>query len=290
MKFIEARRPDGRSISTGERFSSAARAPSGRRTNIERFRKRRIMSDDLVAWLLEKVGRRYFGKYRAFVADNADREHRGRLRLRIPSVLGKDVISGWAMPCTPFGGASGQGFFFIPDKDAGVWVEFEGGLLDFPIWVGTFWSKPGGTTEVPDPASGQSPPTSKIIKTANHTIELADGKGSEGITITDAKNKNKVTIDSKGITIQDNFGNQIILESAGVTIQSKKTIKLGDAKDEKLVLGTTLNTILTDWFAKLATHTHPTAGLGPPSPPTPPLVPPLKTDISTALSQKTIVE
>jgi hypothetical protein len=248
------------------------------------------MSDDLVAWLLEKVERRYFGKYSAFVADNADPEYRGRLRLRIPSVLGTDVISGWAMPCAPFGGASGQGFFFIPDKDAGVWVEFEGGLLDFPIWVGTFWSKPGGTTEVPDPASSQSPPTSKIIKTANHTIEFADGQGSEGITITDAKNKNKVTIDNKGIAIQDNFGNQITLESGGVTIQSKK-IKLGSsAESEKLVLGTTLNTILSEWFAQLAQHQH-IGNLGAPtSPPMPPLVPPLQTDISTALSQKHVVE
>jgi len=230
------------------------------------------MSDDLIARLLDKTEHRYFGKYTAFVADNADPENRGRLRLRIPSVLGENVISGWAMPCVPYGGASGQGFFFIPDKDAGVWVEFEAGLLDHPIWVGTFWSKPGGTTEVPAPGGSQSPPTSKIIKTANHTIELADAQGSESITIT------------------DKAGNQITLASEGVTIKSSK-IKLGDsAGPEKLVLGTTLNTILSAWFSALATHTH-VGNLGAPtSPPTPPLVPPLQTDISTALSQKHVVE
>src|SRR4051794_36036216 len=102
-----------------------------------------LNSDDFIARLLDKTEHRYFGKYPAFVVDNADPEHRGQLRLQIPSVLGRDIVSGWAMPCAPFGGASGQGFFFIPDKGAGVWAEFVAGLLDYPIWVGTFWSKPG---------------------------------------------------------------------------------------------------------------------------------------------------
>src|SRR5581483_3871778 len=119
------------------------------------------MTDDLLARLIEKVESRYYGKYRAFVVDNADPEARGRLRLRVPSILGNEVVSGWALPCAPYGGAAEQGFFFIPELDAGVWVEFEAGNLDFPIWVGTFWSKPGGSSEVPSPAKDQSPPTSK---------------------------------------------------------------------------------------------------------------------------------
>jgi hypothetical protein len=245
-----------------------------------------VMADDLIALLHEKVERRFHGKYSALVADNADPENRGRLRLRIPSVLGSDVISGWAMPCAPFGGTNGQGFFFIPDKDAGVWVEFEGGILDFPIWVGTFWSKPGGTTEVPPPASSQSPPTSKIIKTANHTIELADAEGSEAIKITDSKNSNTVTIDSSGIAIEDKSGNQITLANGGVTIKSSK-ISVGEGAKEALVLGTTLEQLLSPWFNQLATHTH-VGNLGAPtSPATPPLVPP---SLSTSLSQKHVVE
>jgi hypothetical protein len=254
------------------------------------------MSDDVVAFLLDKVDRRYFGKYKAFVVDNADPDNRGRLRLRIPSVLGADVVSGWALPCTPFGGANGQGFFFIPDKDAGVWAEFEEGFLDRPIWVGTFWSKPGGKSEVPDPGGSQSPPTSKIIKTINHTIELADGRNSEAIKITDAKNSNTITIDSKGIAIQDNFGNQITLANGGVTIKSNK-IKLGDsAGPEKIVLGTTLNTILSAWLPLLLTHTHvgnlgaPTSPPMAPAPTTPMAASPLQTTIDSALSQKHVVE
>src|SRR6185503_18541559 len=112
----------------------------------------RAAMSDLLARLIEKIEGRFYGKYRAVVVDNADPENRGRLRLRIPSVLGADVVSGWALPCLPFGGSSDQGFFFVPEIDATVWVEFETGNLDYPIWVGTFWGKPGGATEVPKPA------------------------------------------------------------------------------------------------------------------------------------------
>ncbi len=174
------------------------------------------MTEELLARLLEKVEGRYYGKYRAFVVDNDDKENRGRLRLRIPSVLGDDVVSGWALPCAPYGGAADQGFFFIPEKDAGVWVEFEEGNLDYPIWVGTFWGKPGGTTEVPSPASDQSPPTSKIIKTLNHTIELADESGAEAINITDAANSNTVVIDKNGVALEDANGNKLTLDSNGI--------------------------------------------------------------------------
>jgi uncharacterized protein involved in type VI secretion and phage assembly len=266
------------------------------------------MSEDVLVRLLDKVEHRFFGKYTAFVKDNADPENRGRLRLNIPSVLGPDVISGWALPCAPFGGAAGQGFFFIPDQDAGVWVEFEAGNPDYPIWVGTFWSKPGGTTEVPSPANNQSPPTSKIIATQKHIIELADEDGSESITITEnysADKNNVVKLDGNGISITDSNGNVISLTSAGVdikdtdsngneitfaaagtTIKSSK-IKIGEGAQFKLVLGDTLLQLLNTFFNQIATHTHPTAALGPPSPATPPLVPPV---LDGALSQKHMVE
>ncbi len=219
-------------------------------------------SDEMLARLVERVESRFYGKYRAFVADNNDPEHRGRLRLRIPSVLGPSVVSGWAMPCAPYGGAPGEGFFFIPAKNAGVWAEFEAGLLEYPIWVGTFWSKPGGATEVPPPADAQSPPTSKMIKTAKHIIELADEDNKEAIKITDAS-KNKITIDKNGILVEDANGNKIRMESGGVTIESTK-IKLGKgALDaEKLVKGDTLKTLLTAWHTLIAGHMHPNGNMG----------------------------
>ena len=94
--------------------------------------------------IVQRLDRKFYGKYRGFVVDNVDPGQLGRLKLRVPSVLGNEVVSGWALPCASYGGDANQGFFFIPEVGAGVWVEFEEGDLEFPIWVGTFWSKPGG--------------------------------------------------------------------------------------------------------------------------------------------------
>ena len=180
------------------------------------------------------------------------------------------------------GGAASQGFFFIPEKDAGVWVEFEAGSLDFPIWVGTFWSKPGGSTEAPPPGDSQSPPTSKIIKTLNHTIELADAQGSEALTITDNKNTNKVSFDQNGVTVEDKNGNKITLASGGVTVASKKVLIGSSGASEPLVLGNMLQSALQQFSTMLLAHTH-TGNLGAPTSPPIGLSP---LDISTALSKK----
>jgi len=245
------------------------------------------MQDQLTARLIEKVDHRFYGKYRGIVSDNNDPDNRGRLKARVPGVLGDDVVTGWALPCAPYGGAAGQGFFFVPDVGAAVWVEFECGLLEFPIWVGTFWAKPGGSSEAPPPADSQSPPTSKIIKTTNHTIELADASGDEAIKITDNKNTNKVTLDKNGIKIEDNNGNSVTLSSSAITIEGSQ-IKVGaNASQEGLVKGQTLVQLLTTLETALISHTH-VGNLGAPtSPPTPPLIP---SSWSTALSKKTVVE
>jgi uncharacterized protein involved in type VI secretion and phage assembly len=257
----------------------------------------------VVARLAERVEQRYYGKYRGFVVDNKDPAQLGRLRLRVPSVLGTDVVTGWASACVPFGGAADQGFLFIPDPGAGVWVEFEEGDLEFPIWVGTFWSKPDAGTELPKPngpdgaelSQPQDPPTCKIIKTAKgHTLQLEDANGQavllynatdelllvmdgDGIRITDGKRKHKVTLDDSGVTVTDgkNAGNKLVMDSSGITVNGpggavvigKAGVSIGSSSaTEPLVLGNSL-------ILALNTHTH-VGNLGAPtSPPVVPLTP-----------------
>ena len=250
--------------------------------------------EKIVATLVQKVERRFYGKYRGVVVDNADPEKLGRLKVRVPSVLGQDVVTGWALPCVPYGGDANQGFLFIPETEAGVWVEFEEGDLEFPVWVGTYWSKPGGESELPKPnaadgseeGSVQDPVTSKIIKTkAGHTIQLEDKDGSEmvliveatngnvvtlnadGIKITDA-NGNELTMDAQGVICKDKNGNEIVMDSSSVTVKGS-AIKIGDNATEPLVLGNQLKTALMNWVnTAFATHMH-TGNLGAPT--TPPL-------------------
>lgn len=243
--------------------------------------------EQVVARLADQVERRFYGKYRGFVVDNEDPEQLGRVKVIVPSVLGEDVVTGWAMPCLPYGGAPNQGTLFVPDIDAGVWVEFEEGDLEFPIWVGTFWSKPGGDSELPKPndaegaeeGSVQDPPTRKIIKTASgHTIQFEDADGEVRILIGDGQNENRivlaesgltvfgkdnsVTMDDSGILIEDKNGNTVTQDGSGVVIEDKNgnTITLGQTGPTPGMPGIAINGAkkicidgLLDW---LLSHTH----------------------------------
>lgn len=173
--------------------------------------------EQVVAQLVERIERRFYGKYRAFVVDNADPRGLARLKLSIPSVLGAEVVSGWAMPCAPFGGDADQGFLAVPEVGAGVWVEFEEGDLEFPIWVGTFWSQPGGESETPRPTGAdtpQDPPTRKILKsTSGHSIELEDKDGEETVLIRHKENA-FLAIDPTGtIVLSNSQGSSLILNA-----------------------------------------------------------------------------
>lgn len=213
--------------------------------------------EQLLARLVEKIEGRYYGKYRGLVVDNADPESRGRLKVRVPSVLGDEVVSGWAMPCAPYGGGPDLGFFFIPEVDAGVWVEFEMGNLEYPVWVGTFWAKPGGTTEVPKPADAQSPPTRKIIRTLKgHSVEMEDKDGEEVFVITynDGDKTNVISMDKGGLTVTDANQNNVTMSEDGIAVtdanNNKVTLnadgtKVVDANGNKLTMDAS-GTIIED--------------------------------------------
>jgi uncharacterized protein involved in type VI secretion and phage assembly len=181
----------------------------------------------IVAGLVEKTERRFYGKYRAIVVDNADPSRLGRLKLRVPSVLGPDAVTGWASPCVPYGGAADQGLLFVPDRDAGVWAEFEEGDLEFPIWVGTYWSRPGDESQVPRPQAGdgteeaepQNPPTRKILRTGKkHTLQFEDAAGKEAVLLQEGVHGHRITLDSNGITIVDQKRNTVRLNDNGVLV------------------------------------------------------------------------
>jgi hypothetical protein len=96
--------------------------------------------------------KRYYGKYRGTVINNIDPEQRGRIMALVPDVLGI-IPSSWAMPCVPIAGKQ-EGVFVVPQIGAGVWIEFEQGDPDYPIWVGGFW---GAFAEVPTAALAPHP-------------------------------------------------------------------------------------------------------------------------------------
>lgn len=80
---------------------------------------------------------RFFGLYRGQVVSNLDPIQGGRLRVLVPDVFGEDEQR-WAMPCSPY--PDPRAGFHLPSDGANVWVAFEGGDPDAPIWVGCFWA------------------------------------------------------------------------------------------------------------------------------------------------------
>ena len=87
---------------------------------------------------------KYYGIYRATVFNNVDPMQMGRINVIVPDVGGV-TPSTWAMPCVPMAGKQ-MGAFFLPQIGAGVWIQFEGGDPDYPVWTGGWW---GNAAEVP---------------------------------------------------------------------------------------------------------------------------------------------
>jgi uncharacterized protein involved in type VI secretion and phage assembly len=157
--------------------------------------------------LVEHLRTRFYGLYRGVVTDNDDPQSLGRVKANVPAVLGS-VESGWAMPCVPYAGDQ-VGIAFLPEVGSGVWIEFEGGDLSFPVWVGCYWR----ASELPSDVA----PDVKVIATVSPLeLKLDDSAGS--LTITDS-NGNTVTLDSSGITLS-NGGQQVVVDSSSVSVNS----------------------------------------------------------------------
>ena len=161
------------------------------------------MNEQAIGDLIERVRGRFYGKYRGTVTDIDD----GTLRIKakVPAVLG-DQATGWCSHCVPYAGPD-VGILFLPEVGAGVWIEFEGGDVSYPIWTGCYWRD----GEMPSDAA---PKVKTIVTKAGHKILLDDDAGS--ITISDSNN-NKVTLDSSGITIERG-ANKVAVSDAEVSV------------------------------------------------------------------------
>jgi len=153
--------------------------------------------------LLERLRTRFYGKYRGIVSDVEASTM--RIKAIVSSVLG-ETPTGWCLPCVPYAGPS-VGFAFLPETGSGVWIEFEGGDVSYPIWTGGYWRQ----GEVPDDAKDH---VKVIVTTAKQKIEFDDDQGS--ITLSD-NNGNTVTLDSSGITLT-NSQSKVLVSSSSVSV------------------------------------------------------------------------
>ncbi|MFE2124246.1 phage baseplate assembly protein V [Rhodococcus aetherivorans] len=165
--------------------------------------------------------RRHYGKYRGTVLINVDPEQRGRIIAAVPDVLGL-TPSSWALPCVPMAGKS-QGVFMVPQVGAGVWIEFEQGDPDYPIWVGGFW---GSVAEVPMLATAPPPipPGQNIVvqTTGQSALMLSDSVPSPttGGIILRSPTGSMIVVNDTGIYLTTGKGASIALVGPTVDINN----------------------------------------------------------------------
>jgi uncharacterized protein involved in type VI secretion and phage assembly len=161
------------------------------------------MNDPALYDVLDRLRNRFFGKFRGTVTD-IDASTL-RIKAKVPSVLAGQTTN-WCEPCLPYAGP-GVGLAFLPEVGAGVWIEFEGGDVSYPIWAGCYWR----SGEAP---SSVAPAVKTIVTKSGLTVLLDDNAGT--ITISDS-NQNSVTLDGDGIKLTRG-GNSIAISDSEVNI------------------------------------------------------------------------
>ncbi len=142
---------------------------------------------------------KYYGKYRGKVVQNFDPKQLGRVLVSVPRVMGA-AGQDWAMPSMPFAGIQ-AGVYVLPPPQSNVWVEFEEGDPEKPIWSGGFWD----TGTVPTMALTPAAPVPHILlqTTAQNTLHISDGPSppmtAGGILL--KSGASTVVISPEGVTI-----------------------------------------------------------------------------------------
>lgn len=154
-----------------------------------------------------------YGKFRGTVINNVDPMQIGRIQAMVPDLAGF-VPGTWAMPCLPMAGIN-TGVFTVPMIGSGVWVEFERGDPDYPIWVGGYW---GSSAEVPLMARTVPPAVSGITiqTTLKNGIVVSDVPGPTGGILIQTTTGAMISVSDVGIVISNGKG--AIINMTGPTV------------------------------------------------------------------------
>ncbi|MGH8004954.1 MAG: phage baseplate assembly protein V, partial [Limisphaerales bacterium] len=147
-------------------------------------------------------------KHRGVVVDNLDPLQTGRLRVNVPSVLGTEEL--FAMPAVPYAGPN-VGFFSLPPVGANVWVEFEEGDKNHPVWSGCFW----GAGELPPEADF---PEKKVLKTESFVLIIDERVPGGSCTL--KVGPMRLTFENQMIDVDNGFGAIIKLTGSKLSINN----------------------------------------------------------------------
>jgi uncharacterized protein involved in type VI secretion and phage assembly len=156
---------------------------------------------------------KFYGLYRGTVTHNIDPMQLGRIMADVPDV---GAITTWAMPCAPFAQLQ-SGAFMAPQVGAGVWVQFEAGDPEHPVWMGGWWSS---AADAPPIAIASAPGQAAIVaRTASGaTIAVSDLPGPSGGIVLHSPSGASITVNDAGIRIENGQGATLIMQGPTVSI------------------------------------------------------------------------
>jgi uncharacterized protein involved in type VI secretion and phage assembly len=157
----------------------------------------------------------YTGKYRGTVVNNLDPMKQGRIQVQVADVTALTPTT-WMNPCLPIAGIQ-SGLFTIPPVGAGVWVEFEQGDINNPIWLGGFW---GSAATVPALAQATPPGLDNLTiqTTGQHTLMISDLPGPTGGILIKHRLGAMISISESGIVISNGQGATIMMTGPTVAV------------------------------------------------------------------------
>jgi uncharacterized protein involved in type VI secretion and phage assembly len=161
--------------------------------------------------------KKFYGKYRGTVINNIDPMQMGRILAMVPDVSAL-LPTSWALPCVPIAGKQ-MGTYVVPQIGAGVWIEFEQGNPDYPIWVGGFW---GSAAEVPALALAGNPVSPSIVLQTGlqNSLIISDLPGPTGGIMLKSTTGATLIVNDTGIYIQNGKGASIVMVGPSVTINN----------------------------------------------------------------------
>jgi Type VI secretion system/phage-baseplate injector OB domain len=186
----------------------------------------------------------YYGKYRGKIMVNKDPLHLGRVQVSVPAVYGLGRSS-WAMPCTPYAG-SDIGWFTIPPIGSNVWVEFEAGDPDYPIWSGCFW----GENQLPADAKVEEPDKVQVFRTPyGITLTLSNLGDNKGLTLTvespTVERKLKLVFNADGIELNNKDETTIKIKADIIELKNKANSTITITQDNIESQQTSVKTNIT---------------------------------------------
>jgi len=159
---------------------------------------------------------KYYGLYRATVVNNIDPMQMGRIQVIVLDA-GGFTPSSFANPCLPFAGKQ-SGLFVLPQIGSGVWIQFENGDPDQPVWMGGWF---GSVAEVPAFALAGNPVSPSIVLQSGlqNMLMISDMAGPTGGFMLKTTLGAFISInDTTGITLSDGKGGMITMIGGVITI------------------------------------------------------------------------